>query len=127
MQFIQDSVAPGSTIITDAFKSYQNLEKYGYVHRPLIQKITGVDSSLPLAHLVFSNLKAWLLGTFHGVSRKHLQAYLNEYVFRFNRRRTPLAAFQTVLGLATNVEKWPTYDELYSGTWRHPNPKGKRG
>ena len=49
---------------------------------------------------VFSNLDAWLLGTHHGVSRQHLQAYLNEYVFRFNRRFWPMAAFDSVLGLA---------------------------
>jgi hypothetical protein len=41
---------------------------------------------LPIIHLVFSNLKAWLKGVHHGVSPQHLQAYLNEFTFRFNRR-----------------------------------------
>jgi hypothetical protein len=41
---------------------------------------------LPWAHTVFGNLKTWLRGTFHGVSPKHLQRYLNEFVFRFNQR-----------------------------------------
>jgi len=52
----------------------------------------------PHIHQVFSNLKTWLTGTHHGVDPKHLQSYLDEYVFRFNRRKTPMAAFQTLLG-----------------------------
>ncbi|HXX35426.1 MAG TPA: IS1595 family transposase, partial [Thermodesulfobacteriota bacterium] len=44
----------------------------------------------------------------------------NEFTFRFNRRKTPMAAFQTILGLTSKVD-WPTYDELYSGEWVHPN------
>lgn len=47
------------------------------------------------------NLNQWLLGTFHGVSRAQLQAYLDEFVFRHNRRRNPQAAFQTLLDLGT--------------------------
>ncbi len=54
---------------------------------------------LPRAHRALSNLKTWLQGTHHGVSPKHLQVYLDEFVFRHNRRRTPLAGFQTLLGL----------------------------
>jgi transposase-like protein len=120
--FIRDSVTKNSTIITDAFKSYSNLEKYGYKHKPIIQRVTGRESSLPMAHIVFSNLKSWLKGTFHGVSSKHLQAYLNEFVFRFNRRFYPMAGFQTLLGLSSKVE-YPTYKGLYSGEWKHPNPR----
>ncbi|MFH1708413.1 MAG: transposase, partial [Planctomycetota bacterium] len=51
-------------------------------------------------HRAFGNLKTWLLGTHHGVDPKYLAQYLDEYVFRFNRRNTPMAAFQTLLGLA---------------------------
>lgn len=53
---------------------------------------------LPMIHIAFSNLKTWLLGTHHGVSQQHLQAYLNEYVFRFNRRFYPMTAFNSILG-----------------------------
>ncbi len=52
-------------------------------------------------HQAFGNLKTWLNGTHHGISPKYLQAYLHEFVFRFNRRKTPMAAFQTLLGIAT--------------------------
>ena len=86
-----------------------------------------VSYRLTVIHRVFSNLKTWLLGTHHGaVSHKHLQAYLNEFVFRFNRRNTPMAAFQTALGLGSHLPA-PTYDDLYSGAWVHPNrPAGLR-
>jgi hypothetical protein len=47
---------------------------------------------VPLAHWVFSNLKVWINGTHQGVGRLHLQAYLDEFVFRFNRRQSPEAA-----------------------------------
>lgn len=113
IEFIKDTVEKESTIITDDFPSYTNVDRHGYKHR--------IEEDLPLAHLVASNLKTWIKGIFHGVSEKHLQAYLNEFTFRFNRRRTPMAAFQTILGLTSKVD-WPTYEELYSGEWEHPNP-----
>jgi len=112
--FIKDVVEKGSTIITDEFPSYTGITKQGYRHK--------VEEDLRLAHLVASNLKTWIKGIFHGVSEKHLQAYLNEFTFRFNRRKTPMAAFQTILGLTSKVEDWPTYESLYSGEWEHPNP-----
>jgi hypothetical protein len=59
-------------------------------------------SRTPLTvHRTFSNLKTWLKGTHHGVSAKHLPHYVNEFVFRFNRRRMPMAAFRSLLGLTT--------------------------
>ena len=63
-------------------------------------------------HRVFGNLKTWLRGTHHGVGPQHLQSYLDEFTFRFNRRRTPMAAFQTLLGLATLHGPTP-YHRLY--------------
>jgi len=68
----------------------------------------------PRVHRVFSNLKTWLAGTHHGVGEQHLQHYLNEYVFRFNRRRAPMAAFQSLLGFASQHEP-TTYNMLYDG------------
>ena len=55
---------------------------------------------LPWVHRIFSNLKVWALGVYHGLRRKHLQSYLDEFVFRFNRRRTRHAAFRSLLGIA---------------------------
>lgn len=103
-EFVKEDVVEGSTIITDNFASYANLAASGYVH--------VVSGKLTHVHRIISNLKTWLIGTHHGVSPQHLQAYLNEYTFRFNRRGTPMAAFQTVLGLARG-RTGPTYDQLY--------------
>ena len=68
--------------------------------------------SLPLADRVIGNLQQWLLGTHHGVSREQLQVYLDESVFRHNRRKTPTAAFQTLLGLG--ARRKPTVYEQYA-------------
>jgi len=68
-------------------------------------------------------LEDWLSGAHHGVSAKHLQAYLNEFAFRFNRRFYPFNAFRSLLGIAGEVDA-PTFDELYSGQWRHPTSSG---
>lgn len=121
--FIKSNVIEGSTIRTDDWIGYDKLTQNGYAH-------VVNSSELIHIHRIFSNLKAWLLGTHHGsVSSQHLQAYLNEFTFRFNRRKTPMAAFQTVLGLAKE-RVGPTYKELYrvakgTGEWRHPsNPIG---
>ena len=78
---------------------------------------------MPMIHLVFSNLKTWLNGIHHGVSAKHLQAYLNEFTFRFNRRFYPFNAFRSLLGIAGGVEA-PTYADLYSGAWTRPTASG---
>ena len=61
----------------------------------------GAKSAVPLADRAIGNLKQWLIGTCHGVSRAQLQVYLDEFVFRHNRRKQPAASFQTLLGLGT--------------------------
>ncbi len=121
-EFVQDNIEVGSTVVTDDWLGYNKLESLGYEHSIALRMIH--------IHRVFSNLKSWLIGTHHGVSKQHLQAYLNEYVFRFNRRNTPMAAFQTVLGLARE-RMGPTYRGLYGvakgeKAWVHPtNPIAK--
>ena len=77
------------------------------------------EEYLPIVHLVFSNLKTCLMGTYHGVSHQHLQAYLNEFTFRFNRRLYPFNSFRSPLGIAGDANA-PAYNELYSGKWEHP-------
>jgi len=110
--FVEANVEHGSVVKTDGWEGYGPLNPKHYRHQPKIQG-GGENAArwLPHVHRVFSNLKTWLKGTHHGVDPKHLQAYLNEFVFRYNRRRTPMAAFQTVLGIGSHV-KAPTYKEL---------------
>jgi len=87
--FIENNVEAGSKLITDGWGGYNGIEKKGYSHEIHIQK--GEDDEeklLPHIHTISSLLKRWLLGTHQGrVEEKHLQAYLDEYVFRFNRRK----------------------------------------
>ena len=68
---------------------------------------------MPAIHRVFSNLKTWGLGVYHGLRPKHLKAYLDEFTFRSNRRRTRHAAFATLLGLGVTL-KPITYKMLIS-------------
>ena len=81
------------------------------------------ETFLPIIHVVFSNLKTWQHGTHHGVSPQHLQAYLNEFTFRFNRRFYPFNAFRCLLGIAGDVTA-PTYAELYAKKSRPTNLVG---
>jgi transposase-like protein len=97
--FIKATTAPGAIVHTDGWRGYWGLERIGFEHRPRQQKVPPGEELLPRAHRAVSNLKAWLHGTHRGVGDPHLQVYLDEYVFRHNRRQTPMAAFQTLLGL----------------------------
>ena len=87
--FLAANVAPPAAVTTDGWQGYAGLGQAGYAHEA-INLTTGWGDAvlrLPAIHLVFSLAKRWLLGTHHGAVRtKHLQAYLDEYVFRFNRR-----------------------------------------
>ena len=78
-----------------------------------------------MIHLVFANLKSWLQGTHHGVSPRHLPAYLNEFVFRFNRRFYPMTAVNSVLGIGMRTPG-PTHHGLYDGSWAHPSAHDER-
>ena len=104
--FLSQNVAIGSTIYTDGLKSFSALVEAGYKHvvrnQPLRSELRkGAKSAVPLADRAIGNLQMWLIGTYHGVSKDQLQVYLDEFVFRHNRRKTPAAAFQTLLGLGT--------------------------
>ena len=112
-RFVSASVAAGATVHTDGWQGYSGLRAAGFDHRPQTQRARFPDGRylLPRAHRAISNLKTWLQGTHHGVSPKHLPVYLDEFVFRHNRRRTPLAGFQTLLGLGT-IHQPTTYRDI---------------
>ena len=106
---------------SDDWSGYASLAKRGYKHLAIAERGDPqvAEEYLPIIHLVFANLKTWLNGIHHGVSHQHLQAYLNEFTFRFNRRFYPFNAFRSLLGIAGDVTA-PTYAELYSGARQHP-------
>ena len=87
--FLATAVAKPAAVATDGWSGYGGLAAAGYRHEPVNLAASWGDASLrlPALHLVFGLARRWLLGTHHGaVGRKHLPAYLDEFVFRFNRR-----------------------------------------
>jgi transposase-like protein len=110
--FTKATTAPPAVVHTDGLNSYLGLAKLGYEHRPRKQTaaVPG-EQLLPRVHRAISNLKAWMHGTHRGVSNAHLPVYLDEFVFRHNRRGTPMAAFQSLLGLGATHHP-TTYGEI---------------
>jgi transposase-like protein len=110
--FVRANVTEGAIVRTDGWQGYAPL-RHHYDHRPVTQGHgANAGQILPRVHRLFSNLKTWLAGTHHGIGRKHVRSYLDEFVFRFNRRRTPMAAFQSLLGLTASHGP-TTYKMLY--------------
>jgi len=118
--FVSSNVAAGAIVHTDGWQGYSGLRAAGFDHQPRKQRARFPDREfvLPRAHRALSNLKTWLQGSHHGVSPQHLQVYLDEFVFRHNRRRTPLAGFQTLLGLEAAHEP-TTYREITRRAGNH--------
>jgi transposase-like protein len=87
LPFVRDNVVAGSQVSTDGWKGYNGLESDFVHHRVLSAQSEDKESVLPGAHLVISLVKRIILGTFQGrFDPEYLQRYLDEYVFRFNRR-----------------------------------------
>ena len=106
--FVRANVKPGTTLLTDGHASYPGLS--GYRHDPRIVGAMAGHVVLPWSHRAFSLLKRWALGTYHGLRRKHIDTYLNEFVFRYNRRFYRHVSFEALLGLATHHEPTGYWD-----------------
>jgi len=100
--FVERAVAPGSTVVTDGLAGYRKLERHTHVGKTV--GLMAGHVVLPWVHRAFSNLKRWLMGTLHGVRKQHTQRYLDEFVFRWNRRRRTAAAFDSLLGLVARLD-----------------------
>ena len=91
LPFVEECIEPGSVVHTDGWPAYSGLAKEGYVHQVTVVSRHKQSASelMPRVHRVMSLLKRWLLGTHQGaVSHKHLDYYLDEFTFRFNRRKS---------------------------------------
>jgi transposase-like protein len=106
--FVRANVKPGTTLLTDGHASYPGLS--GYRHDPRVVGAMAGHVVLPWIHRAFSLLKRWALGTYHGLRRKHVDTYLNEFVFRYNRRFYRHVSFEALLGLATHHEPTSYWD-----------------
>jgi hypothetical protein len=109
--FIAHNLAAGASAKTDGWSAYPGAP--GVSHDPHVIGKMAAHVVLPWVHRIFSNLKVWALGVYHGLRRRHLQSYLDEFVFRFNRRRTRHAAFRSLLGIAAGHQPI-TYKMLIS-------------
>jgi len=132
--FVAGNVEPGARVITDGWVGYNGLAALGYARERRNQKAAarrGEDPGelLPAVHRVSSLCKRWLLGTHQGsVEPAHLQAYLNEFVFRFNRRhsRSRGMVFYRVMELATGHDP-VRYDDIRATRKPRSKPPGQRG
>ena len=126
MPFVQDSVALGSVVHTDGWLGYLPLGNKGYEHEVTFLKGKKKPASelMPRVHRVISLLKRWLIGTHQGaVSQKHLDYYLDEFTFRFNRRRSKNRGklFFRLAQQAVAVDPVP-YERIV-----HPHPQKTEG
>jgi hypothetical protein len=96
---------PNTRLVTDDWPSYNDIPDIK--HKAITVGPIAAHIVLPWTHRLFSNLKRWGLGVYHGLRKTNLQHYLDEFVFRFNRRRTRHAAFDTLLGIGTRTAPAP--------------------
>ncbi len=117
--FVCQVVQPGSTVITDGWTGYNSLVSHGYIHDKIVLSGSGDPAhvALPGVHRIASLLKRWLLGTHQGaVSKKHLDYYLDEYAFRFNRRTSRARGLLFYRLLQNTVQVEPSsYLQLIAG------------
>ena len=99
--FVAAVAAPGARVVTDGWSGYAGLSDHAHDTKVIGNMAAHVV--LRWTHRVFSNLKRWALGTLHGLRRQHLKRYLDEFVFRWNRRRHTAAAFDSLLGLGARL------------------------
>jgi transposase-like protein len=106
---VGEDVAAGQKIVTDGWAAYNAVRKLGHEHAPEVSP--GANPALKWVHILAGNSKAFLLGTFHGIGKKHLQSYLDEFCYRFNRRRWEEQLFDRLI-LACASSTGVTYSEL---------------
>ncbi|MBT9167768.1 MAG: hypothetical protein DDT19_01109 [Syntrophomonadaceae bacterium] len=111
IDFAEKSIVPGTTISSDAYRSYRALDNAGYKHEYQVYNAKETPDHLPWLHTVISNAKAFVGGTFHGLDSKHLQTYLDEFCYRFNRRKFKGEWFSRLISLCATT-KTITHSEL---------------
>jgi transposase-like protein len=99
----KETIAPGATINTDGLSAYNALNEAGYKHNSEKFDPENNPQHLHWLHVIISNLKALITGTYHGLDKKHLQRYFDEYCWRFNRRRFGNQLFNRLLEACTSA------------------------
>ena len=127
LPFIDEAIEPGASVHTDGWQAYWTLPDRGYEHERTVmrQQREPAHVVMPGVHRVASLLQRWLLGTHQGrVSREHLDAYLNEFTFRFNRRRSRRRGLLFYRLLEQSIAADPSPTAASSST--RPRPAGDR-
>jgi transposase-like protein len=109
--FAKSCIASGSTVKTDGLTVYRVLPKLSLKHEEIVASGKSKDELLHWVHVVISNAKAFITGTFHGLGEKHMQRYLDEFCYRFNRRYREGELFDRLLAACVNAPPI-IYDEL---------------
>ena len=122
LPFVEAAVCPGAVVHTDGWAGYIGLARRGYYHRPKSLSASGDPAhvAMPRVHRIAALLARWWLGTHQGaISRRHLDYYLDEYTFRYNRRgsRARGMLFYRLLQQAVRVDPVP-YKRLVGGSSR---------
>jgi hypothetical protein len=99
--FVERVVKRGANVVSDGLPGYRKLSEHRHIGKTVGTMAAHV--LLPWVHRAFSNLKRWFMGTLHGVRKKHLRRYLDEFTFRWNRRRHTRTAFDTLLDLTMRL------------------------
>lgn len=111
-RIVTEDIVQGQTIKTDGWKAYGVVKERGYNHQQWVNLTPKeVKNSLKWVHIISSNAKAFLLGTFHGIGKKHLQTYLDEFCYRFNRRHWEGQGFDRLVTACAN-SNGITFSEL---------------
>jgi transposase-like protein len=130
--FVCDVVSPGSEVHTDGWKGYNALPKHGYKRRVTNLSASGDPAhvTMPAVHRVASLLKRWILGTHQGsITPQHLQAYLEEFTFRLNRRtsRSRGLVFRRLLEQMVSTGPITEGDLAHGYDWTRPQDVGGGG
>ena len=113
-QAVESMVAPGATVVTNGLRSYLSLGGKGFLHERVLAGEAKASEKGPWLEVIVSNDKALIGGTYHGLDRmngKHLQAYLDEYAYRFNRRSRPDLIFGRCITALVSCPIW-TYRDI---------------
>lgn len=109
--FVTEAITPGSMIVTDYFKIYNSMITKGFDHQQYLSGTPECDEALDWTHILISNAKTFILGTYHGLAKRYLQAYFDEFCFRFNRRQSISQLFSRLLNACVTASTF-TLDEL---------------
>ena len=113
---IEKMIIPGAKIKTDGLRSYLSLSQKGYQHQRILANQTNILESMRWLHMMVSNAKALIGGTFHGLDSKYLQSYLDEFSYRFNRRHMLDRIFERCITAMADCPPWTYWDIIGKAT-----------